>query len=123
MASYKTRLGNERLMVEKIKKIEAVEPESVESDEIIVKDPLVLRPVELPLVITLPSNASKAQIAFAKVLNAYAYKNPTKWAYKKDDKMVNGTKVKGLITQLKELKDAPDPIEAQNLKFGNKLIS
>ena len=96
------------------------------SDEIIVKDPQVLRPVDLPLVITLPESASKAQVAFAKVLNAYAYKNPTKWAKKKDDSVDPVTKgtVKGLITQLKELKNAPDPVETEGgLQFGNKLLT
>lgn len=94
-----------------------------ESDEIIVKDPLVLRPVELPLVVTLPKSASKAQVLFTKTLNAYAYKNPEKWAAKKDDRFHEGKVIKGLITQLKDLKDAPDPVENPNLKFGNKLIS
>ena len=86
-----------------------------DSDEIIVKDPQDLRPVALPLVITLPADASKAQIEFAKILNAYAYQNPTKWAIKKGK----------LIAQLKELKNAPDPIEepVKSLKVGgsNKL--
>lgn len=71
------------------------------SDEIIVKDPQDLRPVALPLVVTLPESASKAQIEFTKILNAYAYQNPVKWAIKKDT----------LIARLKYLKDAPDPDE------------
>lgn len=85
------------------------------SDEIIVRDPEVLRPRELPLVVVLPEGASKAQIEFAKVLNGYAYKNPKKWAIKKAK----------LIAQLKALKNAPDPIELESgtLKFNNKLIS
>lgn len=82
------------------------------SDEIIVRDPLVLRPVDLPLVIELPASASKAQVEFAKVLNAYAYKNPEKWAIKKDK----------LLVELKAKKNAPDPVE-DNLKFGNRRLS
>lgn len=97
-------------------------------DEIVVNDPQVLRPVELPLVIELPESASKAQIAFTKVLNSYAYKNPEKWAKKKDDQTVtdaNGkvSVIKGLISQLKDLKDAPDPVEETNLKINKSNIS
>lgn len=91
---------------EKIEKVEEV------SDEIIVRDPLVLRPVDLPLVIELPASASKAQVEFAKVLNAYAYKNPEKWAVKKDK----------LLAELKAKKNSPDPVE-DNLKFGNRRLS
>lgn len=91
------------------------------SDEIIVRDPQVLRPVELPLVIELPASASKAQVAYASTLNAYAYTNPEKWAAKKDDRTVNGVVIKGLLTKLKELKNAPDPVE-DGLKFGKKNV-
>ena len=66
-----------------------------------------LRPVALPLVITLPESASPAQIAYAKILNAYAYQNPPKWALKKE----------ALIAKLKDLKTAPDPV-AGNLMVG-----
>lgn len=95
----------------------------VESNEqdIEVNDPMLLRPTELPLVVKLPAGASKAQIAYAKTLNGYAYKNPTKWAEKKDDHIVNGALVKGLIKKLKELKNAPDPVEGK-LKINNSGI-
>ncbi len=93
-----------------------------DSQGIEVNDPMDLRPTELPLVIKLPADASKAQIAFAKTLNSYAYKNPTKWAEKKNDKVLgNGVVIKGLITQLKELKNAPDPIEG-NIKINKSAI-
>lgn len=82
------------------------------SDEIIVRDPLVLVPKDLPLVVTLPASASKAQIEYAKILNVYAYQNSDKWAKKKD----------GLIAKLKSLASAPDPVE-DNLKIGRKLIA
>jgi len=80
--------------------------------EIEVNDPQVLRPTELPLVVKLPAGASKAQIAYVKILNAYAYQNSEKWAIKKDV----------LIARLKALKDAPDPIEPEyGLTIKNKL--
>lgn len=87
----------------------------IDSDEIVVNDPEILRPRELPLVVVLPANASKAQVEFAKVLNGYAYKNPAKWNIKK-------TK---LIAQLKALKNAPDPKEqlGGKLSYSSKLIS
>ena|SRR5689334_8522705 len=77
------------------------------SDEIVVKDPQDLRPQSLPLVITLPKSASKAQIEYAKVLNGYAYKNPAKWAIKK----------KVLLAKLEALKNAPDPVEDENSRL------
>lgn len=86
---------------------------NTDSDEIIVKDPEVLRPKELPLVITLPESASEAQVEFAKVLNAYAYKNPSKWAIKKD----------ALIAKLKELKNAPVEKDNSGISYSNKLLS
>lgn len=45
--------------------------------------PLDLRPTVLPLVVKLPEDASKAQIEYAKVLNAYAYQNPAKFEAKR----------------------------------------
>jgi hypothetical protein len=97
-------------MAKKIEK-ESVKDEVV-SDEIVVRDPLELRPVSLPLVITLPEGASKAQIEYAKVLNAYAYKNPVKWETKKAKE----------IAKLKSLKNAPDPVE-DTIKYKNALSS
>lgn len=84
----------------------AVDPNE---QEIIVADPQVLRPSVLPLVVTLPEGASKAQIAYSKILNSYAYQNPEKWATKKDV----------LIQTLKDLKNAPDPVEGP-LTIGTK---
>lgn len=92
-----------------------------ESQGIEINDPMDIRPTELPLVIKLPEDASKAQIEFAKTLNGYAYKNPQKWAEKKDDKVIGGVLVKGLITRLKELKNAPDPVEG-NIKVNKSSI-
>ncbi len=92
-----------------------------DSQGIEVNDPMDLRPTELPLVIKLPADASNAQIAYAKTLNGYAYKNPEKWAEKKEDKIINGVLVKGLISRLKDLKNAPDPVEG-NLKINKSSI-
>jgi hypothetical protein len=68
-----------------------------------VSDPLVLKPVELPLVIE-PADggvwANAAQTEYAAVLNAYAYSNPAKWAVKKDV----------LIAQLDDLAKHPAKI-------------
>ena len=96
-----------------VKKEEKEEIVVKEKSDFIVKDQQVLRPVELPLVIT-PQNgkwASKAQEEFAKVLNAYAYTNPTKWAVKKDK----------LLAELKEKENAPDPVEP-SVKFTNNFM-
>jgi hypothetical protein len=75
---------------------------------------------ELPLVVKLPADASKAQIAYANMLNSYAYQNPKKWEMKKDDQILpGGGVVKGFITRLKELKNAPDPVDESPLKINN----
>lgn len=93
------------------------------NDGIVITDPETYRPSELPLVVKLPEGASLAQVEFAKVLNAYAYQNPEKWADKKEDKIgPDGKVIKGLISQLKDLKNAPDPVE-DNFKINQKNIS
>lgn len=104
------------------KEIPVLTPEVVDDSQgIEINNPMDIRPTELPLVVKLPADASNAQIAFAKTLNGYAYKNPEKWNSKKDDKVVNGVLVKGLVTRLKELKNAPDPVEG-NLKINKSAI-
>lgn len=92
---------------------EKVEDQIETNDEqaIEVGDPQSLRPVDLPLVVKLPADASKAQIAYAQTLNSYAYQNPDKWAIKKDL----------LIAKLRELKNAPDPVVSR-LKINNSGI-
>ncbi|MFA6078109.1 MAG: hypothetical protein WC724_03805 [Candidatus Paceibacterota bacterium] len=90
-----------------------VTPKPLDGDDIIVEDPQVLRPVELPLVIT-PKDGkwkSKAQEKFARVLNGYAYKNPKKFKAKQAK----------LIAELRSLATAPDPIEETNLSYKNNL--
>jgi len=96
------------------------EAAKAESTDFIVEDPQILRPKELPLVIKPAKGtewANPEQSAFAAVLNAYAYKNPEKWAVKKT----------ALLAQLKELGTNPGLIQKlqgveMNLKFSNKLI-
>lgn len=90
------------------KELLALLPDESESNDIIIRDPAVLRPVELPLIIQLPANASKAQVAFANILNSYAYQNTSKWASKKD----------ALIAKLRNLKNAPDPVEDPNVRLS-----
>lgn len=63
-----------------------VAPE-VPANGIVVSDPQVLRPVELPLVIKPIEGQSwknTEQEAYAKVLNAAAYARPAQWAIVKD---------------------------------------
>jgi hypothetical protein len=86
--------------------------EKVEEQEIKIADPAILRPKELPLVVTLPAGASLAQIEYSKILNAYAYTNPEKWELKKE----------ALIEKLKSLKNAPDPVYDSKVKINNSAI-
>ena len=85
--------------------------QTVEQD-IEIKDVQEIIPKELPLVVKLPEDASLAQVAFAKTINAYAYQNPEKFTQKKD----------AFMKKLKELKNAPDPKTEGNLKINNSLV-
>ena len=79
-----------------------------------VGDPRKLRPVELPLVVKLPKDASEAQIEYAKILNAYAYTNPDKWDKKKGK----------LIERLESLKGAKLNIpEGSSLSLNKSKLS
>ena len=75
---------------------------------IVVADINVIRPKTVPLIVTLPEGASKAQIERAKVLNGFAYQFPEKWSQRKEE----------LIKELESLKDAPDPQEDPNVKLS-----
>lgn len=81
---------------------EVVDTEVKAVNNIIVEDPLVLRPKELPLVVKPESGswANEAQAEFARVLNGYAYKNTAKWEKKKAV----------LLKQLAELATNPEKI-------------
>jgi len=99
---------------------EEIKSKTEKSDGIIVGDPQLLRPTELPLVVKPESGewANEAQAELAKVINAYAYKDPVKFAVKKET----------LITQLKDLGKNPENIvklrgnKSENLSYKNKLI-
>jgi len=93
------------------KEIKEVKEVKEVSSGIKVNDIEAIRPKDLPLVVELPEDASLAQVAFAKSINAYAYQNREKWLVKKD----------ALIAKLESLKDAPDPVEG-NLKINNSFI-
>lgn len=130
LKAHLTKLGVEFAPDAKVDELKALVPEDSpfpvadDTDGIVVKDPMDLRPKELPLVIELPAGASLAQQAFSKVLNAYAYKNPEKWAKKKDDRTVDGKVILGLISKLKALKNASDPVEPEaGVTFKNKLLT
>lgn len=111
-------LGIEHDASASVKDLRALLPsESSEVDgDIKVADPQVLRPVDLPLVVEPTSGKweNAAQEEFAAIVNAYAYKNPAKFAVKKNDTTVqtaNGPKViPGLISQLRELATNPEKL-------------
>jgi len=88
-------------------------------DGIIVRDPQVLRPTELKLVVEPEGGewVNPEQAEFAKTLNAYAYKNPKKWEIKKGV----------LLKQLVEIGNDPSKIELirgvrGNISYKNKLM-
>jgi len=99
-----------------------VETPVEETAEFTVSDPSIVRPKELPLIITPNSGkwANSAQAEFAQTLNGYAYKNPEKWELKKD----------ALLKQLSELGKNPSALNvitgngatSGKLKYGNQLI-
>ncbi len=71
-----------------------------ESKKTVVKDPMILRPIDLPLVVA-PGDGvewNAEQIEFAKTLNGFAYSKPEQWAKKKDK----------LVAQLEEIGTNPD---------------
>lgn len=119
-----------------VKEVEKAVIADSTSNGIEVGNPQELRPTELPLVIKPTSGKweNDAQAEFAAVLNGYAYKNPAKWAIKKDDTTVtfaNGTTkvVPGLISQLAALGKNPSLImklrggENDNLSYKDKNIT
>ncbi len=108
---------------------------SGEFGDIEVSDPMILRPVDLPLVVK-PANggewANEAQAEYAKMLNAYAYKNPEKWNNNRRDlagnEIPNSAKKFVLIKNLQELATNPGKLailkgsENPALTYKNKLI-
>lgn len=156
----KNKLGTEKTpkAVEEVKPTPAPvsTPEVPTIDEIVdtgsskiegfnVSNPLELRPKELPLVVKAPKEgwANKAQEYYSKIVNAYAYKNPTKWDENRFTfggvEIPNSAKKFELIKQLKELGKNPkllirltgdrnilDVLDGKDIdsktKFSNKLI-
>lgn len=110
------------------KRKEVVKVEEVKNEVVVpeydfqVAEPHIVKPQDLPLVVT-PNKgsewANEAQAEFARTLNGYAYKNPAKWAKKKDR----------LLKQLALLATNPDAInvlrgaedENTRLTYSNKL--
>lgn len=95
-------------------------PVKKSKEEFDVKDPQVLRPTELPLVITPTSGDWKndEQATYAGILNGYAYKNPKKWEKKKAS----------LLARLSEIGTDPEALARYmvpdgNLSFTDKLRS
>ena len=76
---------------------EPKEPQKAKKFEITVNDPKELRPQVLPPVVEV-KNGNAVQVAYAKILNSYAYSNPVKWASKKD----------GLVKKLELLGKHPE---------------
>lgn len=91
------------------------EEAGAEVDDIEVKDPEILKPKNLPLVITPREGSWKndKQAEYAKVLNAYAYANPTKWKKKQAV----------LLARLREIGEDPSALRKyqgnlQRTKYG-----
>lgn len=94
-------------------------PETKSKRKFTVKDVEELKPKALPLVITPEKGEweNEEQAKFARILNGYAYKNPTKWEAKKEV----------LLDQLADLADNPQNLhkymgtraigENSNLKY------
>lgn len=100
-------------MAKKNKEVEETSGDEVRESGIVVKES-TFTAEKLPLIVELPEDASKAQIARAKILNAYAYSNPVGWKSRKAH----------LIEELEALKDAPDPVEndgTSKLSVGAKI--
>lgn len=63
---------------------ETTAPAEKSSEDFSLGSPLVIKPIDLPFVVTIPETASSAQKEYAKVINSYAYQNPEKYEKKKD---------------------------------------
>jgi hypothetical protein len=108
-------------MPKKVEK-EVEEVEETVGYDFNVAEPQIVKPQDLPLVVTPPASgwANSAQEEFARTINGYAYKNPKKWAVKKDK----------MLSQLSELATNPELInqlrgaedENTRLTYSNKLM-
>lgn len=95
-----------------------------EFGDIIVGDPQVLRPVELPLVIKLPEGKSwtPEQQEYVNGLNGYAYKNPKKWAKKKNVLLARLIEIGNDPSKLKFYQGEPEQEQEGKVEYKNKLI-
>lgn len=86
-----------------------------------VKDPEILRPKDLPFVITPKSGGwnNPEQAKFAAVLNAYAYKNPGKWQEKKDMLLAQLTRIGENPSALGEISGRDTRLEFKNQLVPN----
>jgi hypothetical protein len=106
-------------------------PETVEVDvtpvsseyDFEVSEPLIIKPQDLPLVVTPGAGktwVNEAQAEYAKTLNGYAYKNPKKWATKKAKMLSNLTRLATEPSYINFLRGAED--ENTKLTYSNKLM-
>lgn len=106
--------------------------------EIEVGDPEVMRPKVLPLIVKPKGGKwqNEEQAEFAKIVNAYAYKNPDKWNNDLlDEKGVvipKSAKKYTLVKQLEEIGKHPVVLhrlqgtsadDKGNIKYSNKLMN
>lgn len=106
--------------------------------DISVSDPEIARPRELPLIVK-PANGgewkNKEQAEYAKVVNAYAYKNPDKWkaVISYEGKFAGKSKKDVLIARLAEIGENPRMLQVYSpqerdaegkakLQYRNKLM-
>lgn len=110
------------------KEVAETTPEVVETEEASdtaenfnVAEPHIVRPQDLPLVVTPKGKewANEAQAEYARTLNGYAYANPEKWQ----------TKKAGLLANLARLEKEPEYMNmlrgakgAGNFEVKNKLM-
>jgi hypothetical protein len=108
-------------MPKKVQKEVEREVESTEY-EFNVAEPLIVKPQDLPLVVTPQGEswANEAQAEFARTVNAYAYKNPKKWAKKKDELLKKLNELATNPELINELRGAED--ENTRLTYSNKLM-
>lgn len=106
-----------------IVEVAKVETPAAPEYEFEVNEPLVIKPQDLPLVVTPGKGkkwANKEQAEYAKTLNGYAYKNPKKWAAKKAKLLTSLTRLAADPSYINFLRGAED--ENTKLTYSNKLM-
>ena len=111
----------------------SVKKENIDTSDIVVEDPQILRPKELPLVIK-PKDGkwkNKEQEEYARTLNAYAYKNPEKWNENRLNadgiEIPNSAKKIVLVKRLAQIGNNPQMLykfkdRSVKVKLTNKLM-